>query len=117
MQETQCSFVRRVNSRSFRWFGPPVLKHRYMIIGPGVRWASMKARLKNPFFSESGSGEVNLERTKSFEEGGCSALPWGRPNIHKISNRTTQSSISIHIYGGNCIEEGPNLRQLYELST
>jgi len=83
-------------------------------------WCAMgvyEGEVEESFFSESGPGEVNLERTKTFEEGGCSALPWGRPNIHKISNRTKQRAISIHIYGGNCIAEGPNLRQLYELST
>ena len=83
-------------------------------------WCAMgvyKGEVEESYFHESVSGEVILARTKTFEEGECSALPWGRPNIHRISNRTSQGAISIHVYGGNCIAEGPNLKQLYELST
>lgn len=82
-------------------------------------WCAMgvyRGEIEESYFRESVSGEVILDRKKTFEEGGCSALPWGRPNIHRISNRTSQLAISIHVYGGDCIAEGPNLRQLYELS-
>ena len=76
-----------------------------------------EGEIEESHFLEKASGEVFLERTQAFKEGGCSALPWGSPNIHSITNNTTQRAISIHVYGGNCIAEGPNLRQLYELTT
>jgi len=51
----------------------------------------------------------------THETGVCGSLPWGAPNIHRIANRTDRRAISIHVYGGDCEKQGPNLETVYSL--
>jgi predicted metal-dependent enzyme (double-stranded beta helix superfamily) len=44
-------------------------------------------------------------------------LPPDEPDIHCIHNPTDQTAISIHVYGGNAHELGPNLETIYSVET
>lgn len=48
--------------------------------------------------------------------GDVAYLPVDAPNIHRIHNPTDKTAISIHVYGGNCEIQGPNLGRIYSAS-
>jgi len=51
-------------------------------------------------------------RTVCHRPGDIAYLPVDAPNIHCIHNPTDNDAISIHVYGGNCETQGPNLGKI-----
>ena len=52
-------------------------------------------------------------RTVCHRPGDIAYMPVDAPNIHCIHNPTDEVAISIHVYGGNCETQGPNLGKVY----
>ena len=55
-------------------------------------------------------------KTVRHNPGDIAHMPMNAPNIHSIHNPTDQVAISIHVYGGNCETQGPNLDKIYTVS-
>jgi len=66
-------------------------------------------------FDPCGEAKAVLRDTVRHRTGAVAHLPVDAPNIHRIRNPTSRPAISIHVYGGNCETQGPNLDTVYTL--
>ena len=75
-----------------------------------------EGEIEECYFTNRDTGVVEMTNSTIHQKGTCGALPWGAPNIHRIANRTDSKAISIHVYGGNCEKNGPNVGSFYNLN-
>ncbi len=66
-------------------------------------------------FDAVGPAVAAPRATVRLRRGDAAHLPVDAPNIHRIHNPTGRAAISIHVYGGNCEKNGPNLDTVYTL--
>ena len=76
-----------------------------------------EGEIEECYFANRDTGVVERTSLTTHKKGTCGALPWGAPNIHRIANRTGCRAISIHVYGGNCETQGPNVDSFYSLNS
>ncbi|MBB42366.1 MAG: hypothetical protein CMM44_01230 [Rhodospirillaceae bacterium] len=74
-----------------------------------------EGEIEECYFTNRDPDVVERTSLSVHKKGNCNALPWGAPNIHRIANRTGYRAISIHVYGGNCERQGPNVDSFYSL--
>ena len=54
-------------------------------------------------------------RTLTHRAGAVTHLPVVAPSIHRISNPGRDPVLSLHVYGGDCRKQGPNVDRIYRL--
>lgn len=56
---------------------------------------------------------ARLVSTEHHRPGAVGHMPAAASHIHRMHNPGSQAAISIHVYGGNCEKQGPNVDKVY----
>lgn len=60
---------------------------------------------------------ARLVSTRLHRPGAVDHMPAAATHIHRMHNPGSQAAISIHVYGGNCEKQGPNVDKVYRVGS
>ena len=67
--------------------------------------------------ADAGGGAAAVISSTDLSSGDVAHLPVDAPDIHCMHNPTSDLAITIHVYGGDAGELGPNVKRIYTSET
>jgi len=64
-----------------------------------------------------GNPIARLVSTELHRPGATAYMPAAATHIHQMHNPGSTAAISIHVYGGNCEKQGPNVDKVYSVGS